>query len=44
LGGKSYGWDHKWTKEHPEFYKKDDTTGDFKIASGMDDIIELNFS
>jgi len=37
------GWDHKWTKEHPEFYKKDDTTGDFKIASGMDDIIELNF-
>src|SRR6185436_12131836 len=37
------GWDHNWTKEHPEFYKKDDTTGDFKIASGMDDIIELNF-
>jgi glycosidase len=37
------GWDHKWTKEHPEFYKRDDTTGDFKIASGMDDIIELNF-
>ncbi len=37
------GWDHKWTKEHPGFYKKDDATGDFKIASGMDDIIELNF-
>ena len=37
------GWDHKWTKEHPEFYKKDNTTGDFKIASGMDDIIELDF-
>jgi len=37
------GWDHKWTREHPEFYEKDDTTGDFKIASGMDDIIELNF-
>jgi glycosidase len=37
------GWDHWWTKEHPEFYKKDDATGDFKIASGMDDIIELNF-
>lgn len=37
------GWDHKWTKEHPEYYEKDDATGDFKIASGMDDIIELNF-
>src|SRR4029079_7154297 len=37
------GWDHKWTREHPEYYEKDDKTGDFKIASGMDDIIELNF-
>jgi glycosidase len=37
------GWDHKWTKEHPEYYKKDNTTGNFKIASGMDDIIELDF-
>ncbi len=37
------GWDHKWTREHPEYYEKDETTGDFKIASGMDDIIELNF-
>ena len=37
------GWDHRWTKEHPEYYEKDDTTGDFKIASGMDDIIELDF-
>jgi alpha-amylase len=37
------GWDHKWTREHPEYYEKDDGTGDFKIASGMDDIIELNF-
>ncbi len=36
------GWDHKWTKEHPEYYEKD-VNGDFKIASGMDDIIELNF-
>ncbi|MBK9569051.1 MAG: alpha-glucosidase C-terminal domain-containing protein [Chitinophagaceae bacterium] len=38
------GWDHKWTKEHPEYYLKDTATGDFKIASGMDDIIELDFS
>jgi glycosidase len=38
------GWDHVWTKEHPEYYLKDSTTNDFKIASGMDDIIELDYS
>ena len=37
------GWDHKWTRERPDYYEKDDTTRDFKIASGMDDIIELDF-
>ena len=37
------GWDHKWTIEHPEYYEHDAATGTFKIASGMDDIIELNF-
>ncbi len=37
------GWDHVWTKSHPEYYKKD-STGNFKIASGMDDIIELDYS
>jgi len=37
------GWDHRWTKEHPDYYEKDSATGDFKIASGMGDIIELNF-
>ncbi|HEV7621807.1 MAG TPA: alpha-amylase family glycosyl hydrolase, partial [Flavisolibacter sp.] len=37
------GWDHKWTVEHPEWYEKDETSGDFKRASGMDDIIELDF-
>ena len=37
------GWYHKWTTEHPDYYKKDPATGDFQIASGMDDIIELNF-
>jgi len=37
------GWDHKWTKDHPDYYEKDSTTDNFKIASGMDDIIELNF-
>jgi alpha-amylase len=38
------GWDHVWTKQHPDYYKKDSTTGDFQVASGMDDIIELDFS
>lgn len=38
------GWDHKWTTEHPDYYLKDSATKDFKIASGMDDIIELDFS
>ena len=37
------GWDHKWTREHPDYYQKDTATCDFKIASGMDDIIELDF-
>jgi len=38
------GWDHRWTKEHPDYYLKDSATNDFQIASGMDDIIELDFS
>ncbi|MBM3158436.1 MAG: alpha-amylase family glycosyl hydrolase [Bacteroidota bacterium] len=38
------GWDHRWTKQHPDYYLKDSTTGTFQIASGMDDIIELDFS
>lgn len=37
------GWDHKWTRDHPDYYETDHVTGQFKIASGMDDIIELNF-
>ena len=37
------GWDHKWTIEHADYYEHDAATGNFKIASGMDDIIELNF-
>lgn len=38
------GWDHIWTKSHPEYYLTDPKTNDFQIASGMDDIIELDFS
>jgi glycosidase len=37
------GWDHRWTTEHPDYYLKDSATKDFKIAPGMDDIIELDF-
>ena len=38
------GWDHKWTTEHPDYFLKDSATNDFKVASGMDDIIELDYS
>lgn len=37
------GWDHVWTKTNPDFYLKD-PDGSFHRASGMDDIIELDFS
>lgn len=37
------GWDHVWTKTHPDFYLMDPKTNDFQIASGMDDIIELDY-
>ena len=36
------GWDHVWTKTHPEYYLHD-ADGKFHIASGMDDIIELDY-
>ena len=38
------GWDHIWTKTNPAYYLKDSTTNTFKIASGMDDIIELDYT
>lgn len=38
------GWDHIWTNFNPDFYRKDPETNDFQIASGMDDIIELDYS
>ena len=37
------GWDHVWTKTNPEYFLKDPKTNDFQIASGMDDIIELDY-
>lgn len=38
------GWDHRWTIEHPEYYLMDPATNDFKMAHGMEDIIELDYS
>ncbi len=38
------GWGHVWTTSNPDFYKFDEATHDFKMASGMDDIIELDYS
>ena len=37
------GWDHVWTISDPGFYLKNNT-GDFKMAEGMEDIIELDYS
>jgi len=37
------GWDHHWTVAHPDYYEHDSATNTFKRASGMDDIIELDF-
>jgi alpha-amylase len=36
------GWDHIWTTEHPEFYRKD-TDGNFYDAHGWADVIDLNY-
>lgn len=36
------GWDHVWTKTHPDYYKRHDS-GEIKTAHGMDDIIELDY-
>ncbi|MBS1655115.1 MAG: 1,4-alpha-glucan branching protein, partial [Bacteroidetes bacterium] len=37
------GWDHVWTKDHPDYFQWDNAADTFKRASGMDDIIELNY-
>lgn len=36
------GWDHHWTKEHPEWYMKDEL-GRFTEINGWEDVIDLNF-
>lgn len=36
------GWDHKWTKEHPEFYKRN-KEGNFYEENGWTDVIDLDY-
>jgi alpha-amylase len=36
------GWDHRWTKEHPEFYRVN-AEGNFFDANGWEDVIDLNY-
>jgi alpha-amylase len=36
------GWDHIWTTEHPEFYRKN-IDGHFYDAHGWADVIDLNY-
>lgn len=36
------GWDHRWTREHPEFYRKNHE-GQFYEAHGWEDVIDLNY-
>ena len=36
------GWDHLWTTEHPEFYRKNGE-GQFYDANGWADVIDLNY-
>jgi len=36
------GWDHIWTTEHPEYYRKN-IDGHFYDAHGWADVIDLNF-
>jgi alpha-amylase len=36
------GWDHRWTTEHPEFYRRNHD-GNFFDAHGWVDVIDLNY-
>ncbi len=36
------GWDHRWTREHPDYYKRDHN-GNFYDNHGWQDVIDLNF-
>jgi alpha-amylase len=36
------GWDHHWTREHPEYYRRD-KEGKFFDPHGWEDVIDLNY-
>lgn len=36
------GWDHRWTKEHPDYYRRNQD-GQFFDAHGWADVIDLNY-
>ncbi|MEO6313705.1 MAG: alpha-amylase family glycosyl hydrolase [Chitinophagaceae bacterium] len=36
------GWDHEWTTQHPDFYRRN-LEGQFFDAHGWDDVIDLNY-
>ena len=36
------GWDHRWTREHPEYYRKN-AEGQFYDGHGWADVIDLNY-
>ncbi|HTQ63997.1 MAG TPA: alpha-amylase family glycosyl hydrolase [Puia sp.] len=36
------GWDHRWTREYPDFYRKN-AEGNFFDANGWEDVIDLNY-
>lgn len=36
------GWDHHWTRESPDFYRKN-LDGHFYDANGWEDVIDLNY-
>ncbi len=36
------GWDHRWTIEHPEFYRRN-MDGQFFDSHGWQDVIDLNY-
>lgn len=40
--GNHTGWDHVWSREHPEYYKKDEN-GNFYDSNGWVDVIDLNY-
>ena len=37
------GWDHHWTREHPDYYKRNDQ-GNFYDPNGWEDVIDLDYN